>query len=239
MIWITFVGEGRSGHTAVSGILGSHPFVRLSEEQKYVSKWRRGYTKDEITGSLLSSGKGKYRSEMGFTNLDSDKKTLIAIGDKCGWDAVNEVQYRKGDTRILSQFGEAMEMPVKVIHTTRHPLDNIASWVNSPKYLKLHGGKTQLRMIRRYSRFYEAAEKVMDGQDVFHLRNEELIRDPRGLIIELVAWLGLPACHPWIDDVVKLISPDVHRGRDEVEWDEGRKQQVLGRRIIGSYPCIT
>ena len=252
MNWITFVGEGRSGHTVISGILGSHPHVRISEEQKYVSKWLRGMSREDILSDLHASGTGRYRRNMHsriaespgvsrsirFENLGSYEDPLMAVGDKCGWDSVNEILKRKGDPRILDYFGEAMGMPVKVIHTSRHPLDNIASWVNSPKYLRLHGDDIESRMVRRYSRFYEAAEKIMEGQDVYHLRNEELIHNPEGEIIKLATWLELPILHPWIDEVSHMISGSAHRGRDEVNWNERLKQEVLGSRVIGRYPSL-
>jgi hypothetical protein len=93
-------------------------------------------------------------------------------------------------------------------------------------------------MVRRYSRFYETAEMVMEGQDVYHLRNEELIHNPEGEITKLAEWLELPILQPWLSTAARLITKKAHRGRDDVNWDEDRKAGVLGSRIIGRYPSL-
>jgi hypothetical protein len=238
--WITFVGEGRSGHTIVSGILGSHPHIRMSEEQKYISKWCRGSTRDEILRALFNSGPGKTRAGMGFSNLRTFTEPLHSVGDKCGWDAVNEVHKRGQSPDILTRFSEFMDLPVKVIHTTRHPLDNITAWLSSPKYQRMFNDKDLLhrRMIRRYCRFYEAAEQVMVGQDVFHLKNEELIANPNDTIQRLSDWLGLPPNRPWRRASAKFVASKPHRRRDEYPWIEEYREQVLTWRVLERFPSL-
>ena len=62
MNWITFVGEGRSGHTIVSAILDSHPNLRIAEEQKLITKWWRDkWTRDQILDNVKKCGHGKER----------------------------------------------------------------------------------------------------------------------------------------------------------------------------------
>lgn len=240
MIWITFVGEGRSGHTVVSGILGSHPHIRMSEEQKYISKWCRGYRKTRIIDELLAAGPGRTRRDMGFPNLCHHTDPLMALGDKCGWDAVNEVRKRSQSPTILTRFSEFMEMPVKVIHTSRHPLDNISAWLMSPKYQRMHPDTDRLhnKMIRRYCQFYETAEEIMEGQDVFHLRNEELIADPSGTIQALSDWLGLPTDRAWRRASAKFINAKPNRRSQTYPWIENYREQVLGSRVLERFPSL-
>lgn len=240
--WITFVGEGRSGHTILSAILGSHPHIRMAEEEKYISKWCRGQSRDEILTALLASGTGRYRRTMGFSDASINTHTgeLLSIGDKCGWDAVNEVKKRDQSPDILTRFSSFIELPVKVIHSSRHPLDNITAWLSSPKYQRMYTNVELLhkRMIRRYCRFYEAAEMVMENQDVFHLRNEELIADPAATIQELSDWLGLPPDSEWCRASAKLVAAKPHRRRDEYPWIEEYKEQVLTWRVLDRFPSL-
>jgi hypothetical protein len=246
--WITFVGEGRSGHTIISAILGSHPHIRITEEQKFISKWCRGWTKEDILKGLFKSNDGGYlghrpygyRANMGFSGLRTFTDPLLVIGDKCGWDAVNEVAKRGQSPDILTRFSEFMELPVKVIHTSRHPLDNIASWINSPKYKRAHPDdefRTN-RMIQRYTKFYQAAEKTMEGQDVFHLRNEELISNPSQVIQDMADWLELPHNRPWRRYCAARVFDRPNLRRDEVVWLKNFKEEVLGDRVINRFSTL-
>jgi hypothetical protein len=240
MYWLTFVGEGRSGHTIVSGILGSHPHVRISEEQKYISKWLRGMSKEEILFNLNMSGEGKYRKTMKIPNLLNYKDPLLVVGDKCGWDAANEVRKRGASVDILTQFSNFMGMPVKVIHTTRHPLDNITAWVNSSKYERLIPDKDRRfnKMIARYTKFYEVAEKIMENQDVFHVSNEELIKDPELMFKTLCEWLNLPVTVSWCKEAASLVNNKPHRSRLEYEWPDKYVEQVMGYRVLDRFPSL-
>lgn len=231
MSWITFVGEGRSGHTIVSAILGSHPHIRMGEEQKYVSKWcRSGWSKEQINAHLLQSGVGKARKLLGFNDNDINTHTgsLIAVGDKCGWDAVNEYRKRDAPVDLLNQFGKHMGMPVKTIVTLRHPLDNISAWVSSPKYIRMFGDEGLLyrRMIRRYKQFHDAAVDILEDQDIFYLYNEELIANPELTIDMLANWLDLPQDNKWLENCASKVNPLPNQRRHELEWPEEYAKRV-------------
>src|SRR5258706_15413327 len=101
MIWLNFVGEGRSGHTVLSGALGSRMDVKLSEEQKNISKWRRGHSKEQVLKEHMAAGAGRTRRQQGWPNLDSFNN-LRVIGDKAGWDAVNEFNKRDAPTTVIN-----------------------------------------------------------------------------------------------------------------------------------------
>lgn len=228
--WITFVGEGRSGHTIVSAILGSHPNVFMGEEQKYISKWRReNWSRQQIIDHLLSSGEGRARKLLGFPGILDKKDPLLSIGDKCGWDAVNEVGKREYKGDILSDFGYFMQLPVKVIVTLRNPLDNISAWTQSAKYKRIYSDDDLRcrRMIRRYKRFHETALKVVVGHDNFLLHNEELIADPAAMCKSLCNWLGLPCPKDWQDMCASKVFKKPNERRHLTPWPEGYSEERL------------
>jgi hypothetical protein len=228
--WVTFVGEGRSGHTVVSGILGSHPHIRISEEQKFVSKWyRAGWSKKKILASLHKSGVGKERGPQGWRGVQTYEEPLLAVGDKCGWDAVNEVAKRAAPSDILTRFGSHMDMPVKTIVSLRHPLDNISCWVQSPKYQRIYGHERLLyrRMIRRYKRFHDHALNVIEGQDVFYLHNEDLIENPSHTIQALSEWLELPNNRAWRRSCASLVFKKPNRRSQTLNWPEEYRERVM------------
>jgi hypothetical protein len=210
----------------------------MAEEQKYISKWCRGFTREQILEALHASGGGRARRQQGWRNLDSHEEPLLSGGDKCGWDAVNEVAKRGQSPDIITRFSKFMDIPVKVIHSSRNPLDNISAWVQSPKYQRMFGDEGLLyrRMIRRYKRFYEHAERVMEDQDVFQLRNEELIADPRGTIASLADWLELPDDDEWLSYCAEKVYAKPNRRHVDLNWPEEYVKRVTD--AIELYPSL-
>lgn len=239
MNWIAFVGEGRSGHTIVSAILGSHPNARVSEEQKYISKWyREHWTREQIFQHLLQSGIGRTRKSLGFSGILEHKEPLQLVGDKCGWDAVNEYKKREAPKSILSDFEKFINISVKTIVTLRHPLDNISAWVVSPKYKRMYSDDNLRfrRMIRRYKRFYDAVLDILEGQDTYYLYNEILIAEPEKTVIDLANWLELPIEDKWLIMCCERIFKKAHQRRDELNWPKEYKKRVFD--YIDSCPLL-
>lgn len=230
MYWITFVGEGRSGHTIVSAILGSHPHIRLAEEQKYISKWcREPWDKERILNHLYQSGEGVERRKLGFPNILTYEEPLLAVGDKCGWDAVNEYRKRGASSDIITRFGNHMGMPVKTIVTVRNPFDNISAWIVSPKYQRLYKDNNLRfrRMIKRYKQFHDAANEIIKNQDVFYLYNEALISNPSEVIQELSDWLDLKSDREWRRYCASRVFKKPNKRSETLNWPEVYRQRVL------------
>lgn len=233
MIWLTFVGEGRSGHTIVSAILGSHPHGFIGEERKSISRWYRdGWSKDQIVNDVLTSGMGKERKTKGFDEKKvlSYSEPLLFMGDKCGWDATNEYTKRGAPKDIFNQFGQFMGMPVKVIVTVRNPFDNISAWCMSPKYQRLYPDENFLwkRMTRRYRRFHRAAQELIEeAGDYFVWYNEAAIQDPVGTIQTLSDWLELSADNEWVQDCSSKLFTKPNQRSNQIEWPEKYKKQTF------------
>ena len=239
MNWVTFVGEGRSGHTIVSAILGSHPHMRMGEEQKYISKYiRSGWTREQIIEHNLASGVGRARKLLEFPNILTHEEPLLAIGDKCGWDAVMEYRKRGAAPTLITDFGVHMRMPVKTIVTLRHPLDNISAWVDSNKYKRVYSDEPlrYRRMIRRYKQFHDAAIPLLENQDIFYLHNEELIADPYVVIGQLADWIGLSHDQEWLDDCASRVFKKPNQRRSEIDWPEEYVKRVTD--YIESCPLM-
>jgi hypothetical protein len=153
----------------------------------------------------------------------------MVVGDKCGWDAVNEYMKRDAPHDIITRFGDHMGMPVKTIVTLRHPLDNISAWVSSPKYIRMFGdeGLRYRRMIRRYKRFHTAADDlVLSCPEPFFLHNEDLIADPHSTIGDMSDWLGLPRDQKWVDMCASKVFKKPNQRRNQIEWPEEYVQRV-------------
>lgn len=238
MNWVNFVGEGRSGHTIISGALGCHPHVRISEEQKYISKWLRGWNVSRIITDLLESGPGSARLKQGWPALTTHVRPLEVIGDKAGWDAVNEYVKRGANSSLISEFGEFIGIPVKTIVTLRHPLDNIGSWSQGRKYKAQYPGEAARLhiLIKRHRRFYKAAWEILQGTDYFMVHHEDLIERPNHLLQELSDWLELPHDREWRRACGNRIWSNPRLRRSEVNWSPENLKTV--EDFIQEHPIM-
>lgn len=238
MIWVEFCGEGRSGHTVLSGALGSNPHVRISEEQKYISKYLRGYTQQEILVLLGQSGVGRARQAQGWYNLQSFTEPLQVIGDKCGWAAVNEVKKRDAPTSIINDFSQHMGMPVRTLVTIRHPLDNISSWASGNKYKRMYSDVPLRfrRLVRRYKQFYDTALDILQETDYMIVNHEELIAHPSETLQIISDYLELSANRPWRRASAKRIWNKPRLRRHEVDWPQASLDNIS--KFIDEHPLM-
>ena len=235
--WITFVGEGRSGHTIVSAILDSHPNLRIAEEQKLITKWwRDDWSRDQIITNVKQCGQGKERAPKALPGSLTWNEPLLYLGDKCGWDAVNLIKKQGAESDVLSKFGLHMGMGVRVIHTIRDPYENISAWLDSPKYKRQWPDlRYRTRMsIKRYSRFYSTADKLLTKYPAFSLYNEELCLDPKNVLIRLCTFLDIPVVEPWFSNAANSVFKTPHKRSDSIEWDK-KLWDMVGWRIVDRY----
>ena len=239
--WVTFVGHGRSGHTIVSAVLDSHPNARISEEQKYVSKWwMEGWKRKQIIRHLLPSGQGKERKLKQLPGSgawkDGEHERLV-MGDKWGLDGVSLVRKEGASADVLEQFADHMGMELKIIHTIRDPYDNISAWLDSPKYKRMFGEGNQLyaKSIRMYTRFYGAADQILSRHDHFTWRNDEFCADPRKVVTGLAEYLEIPVVEPWLTNAANSAFKRPNKRSEKVEWPEKWVKNV-DQRLIKRWP---
>lgn len=236
--WITFIGEGRSGHTIISAILDSHPNIRLAEEQKYITKWaKEGWERAKIIDATKKCGHGKERKPKALPGSLKWEEPLLAIGDKCGWDAVNLIKKQGESIDVLDRFSDHMQMPIKVIHSIRDPYDNICAWLDSPKYQRLYGTGNSLYMksIRRYARFYSVADELLKRHDHFDLHNAEICANPRKVITEMAEYLELPVVEPWLTNAVNSLFKRPNKRADRHDWPD-KWVRNIDERVITRWP---
>lgn len=235
--WITFIGEGRSGHTILSAILDSHPNVRIGEEIKSITKWiRDGHSRKKIMDEVKNSGQGKERKPKALPGGLTFEEPLLYLGDKCGWDAVMLVKHGVVGHDIFDRFGEHMGMPVKIIHSFRDPHENISAWINSPKYMRKWPdlGTRRQYSIKRYARFYGRAEALLVNNEHFDLANEDLCLKPEETLGNLCTYLDIPVVEPWFSNATNAVFKTPRKRATEDMWDEFWWDHV-GWRIIDRY----
>jgi hypothetical protein len=161
------------------------------------------------------------------------------VGDKCGWDAVNEYAKRGAPSSLINDYAAFIELPVKTIVTVRNPLDNIASWLRGNKARRMYLDRADRgeKLIRRYRRFYKNAVDILEQVDDYKVvQHERLVDSPSEVIQELADWLGLPHNRPWRRQSAKRIWSEPRERRHEVTYSETELDEI--RRIINTIPLL-
>lgn len=229
MIWFDILSPGRSGSTVLSGCLASHPLIRSSDEGGIIAKWHRGELEVSPLEAVTTSGIGPGRKGLGF---DRDRivrtKTPLVIGDKSDWSAVNEHRKRGAPVTLLKDFATAFGYDLKIIVSVRDPFANVTTKIISPKYVRAYPDERQRwkQMTRTYRRIYRSIEEMVAGTDYVVISNEKFIAAPRGTLIELAAWLNLPADAEWLKYCESKVFKVV-RAPADIEWPPDRRDAMV------------
>lgn len=227
-----FIGYPRSGHTLVGSLLDAHPDVVISHELDALRYLRAGFGKERIFSLILHKDKeftGKGREWTGYDYSVEDQwqgryRRLRVIGDKKGGGSSRHLQTRPD---IIEKLRETVDLPLKLIHIVRHPLDNIAT--HKRKY-SVH--PTLQEAIDDYFKRVDANYKLkqqMNDDEWCELTHEEFVDDPVGTITTLINFLGVEPYADFIEASASKVFKSTTNSRNKIEWPQEMVDQVAER----------
>ena len=175
-------GMFRSGSTLTEQILAGHPRITAGGELAFLPRLvqQRLAPFPEAAGHLAADAAvelaGEYRAMLSRTFPGAD-----IVTDK------------RPDNFLYLGMIKRLFPDAKIVHTTRHPLDNILSIYflhldPSMSYaLDLEDAAHHYREYRRLMRHW----KALFGDDILDLSYDSLVRDPEAEVRQLLAFLGL------------------------------------------------
>jgi hypothetical protein len=223
-----FIGTARSGHTLVGALLDAHPEMVISNEVHALLYVDAGLKRDELF--WLLEHRAARDAERGRVNGDykylvpgqwqGRARTLRVIGDKRGGGTTRVLGERPG---LLRRFQSTVEVPVRVVHVVRHPLDNVATialrqWnMAAPPALAMWWAAWRyLQRARTNARLLEEL-----GDAVLTVRHEDLIADPRTVLAALCQHFEVAAPEDYLMDCASIVWESPRRRRDTVTWPKG------------------
>lgn len=251
MKWISFLGTGQSGHTAVAACLDAHPNVIIAEEQSYVKKLISGRaTKEKLIWECTRYCKSFKTNTTSHRKKDIPinspycgtwRDELLCIGNKMGWEFTGP--YLKRGRSKFPGFCEKIEMPVKVIHVVRNPFDNIASWALTRREERVTGaGKIRKPMslddcIQRYENHTRAAlEAIYPYTKLKLVHIEKFCDNVDRELREICLFLDIPFDSDWSLNCAKAIFDGPRIKRDRINWSSDQTSRI--REIINSYQFL-
>lgn len=232
-----FLGYARSGHSIVATLLNAHPEMVVSNELHALRFVQRGFRRDQIFALILALDKSFGESGRKWTGYDyivpdeyqGSFTRLRVIGDKKGGATSRAFADRPG---LLRKLRETIKVPIRVVHVTRNPFDNIAR-MSKTGTADLGG------MLVRYSGLCDSVSRVRDeltSEELFDTRHEDFSRCPESVLESICGFLGVSASAKYLADCASIVNEPTTRARDTVSWTKDQIASV--NRLIDRYPFL-
>lgn len=246
--FVMFIGYPRSGHTLIGSLLDAHPHIMVSNEYD-VLKQISNYHGDNLPQYILS---GIYenckqhqgqRIQSGYDYTVPNqyqagyKDYISVIGDKKGGKTTKRfVENYDVAYGLLTNFKKQINKPIKCLHVTRNPFDNISSMTlrKHCKLMDLTYSTTYFakmapikvddnlleRMIDKYFSFVKKNEQL-SGLDIwqsYQLFTEDLIESPALELSKLCNFLRVFADSDYLEDCASIVMKKVKKTRLIIDW---------------------
>jgi hypothetical protein len=235
-----FIGYPRSGHSVVGSLLDAHPDMIVAHELNALKFIEAGCTRAELFWLLTENSRrfaehgrqwGDYRYEVPG-QWQGRWRALQVIGDKKGGSSSMLLGRKPG---LLDALRRVVPEPLRVIHVTRNPYDNIATMARKDT-------RDLGKAIRLYFELCETNRRIAaaaGAASVIHLRSEELIGDPAAALRRLATFLGVEAPADWLAACAKTVAPAPHRSRDAHPWPAPARARIEAgiaeHEFLGGY----
>jgi hypothetical protein len=241
-----FIGYARSGHTLVGSMLNAHPDIVIAHELDAVNYVRHHFNRAQLFALLLERDQrfaSLGNSWAGYEyqvpgQYQGRYERLRVLGDKRGNSAAMEIARWP---ELLDRVRQVVKLPIRVIHVTRNPYDNIATAARRHKF-----PPSKNTVVSQATRWYEQsceavykARGLLEPSELVDIRYESFIAEPAAALAELCAFVGVEPRADYLEACAGMVWPSAKRTRDSVEWtEEDRRgvERVIDRfGLLGSY----
>jgi hypothetical protein len=236
-----FIGYPRSGHSLVGSLLDAHQNMVIAHELDALKYIKYGFSKDQIFYLILENSKKftiKGREWTGYTYLVPNQwhsrfTNLKVIGDKKGGRSTIIL---KNKPNLLDKLKKVINIPIKFIHVTRNPYDNI-----SRMFLR-----NQIRYNDNINKacdaYFSMCETILNlknninKSDIFDFKIESLIENPKYALNKLVNFLELETSDDYLKDCSSIVFKKQKLSRSEIKWN--RESIYYVKKKIEAYEFL-
>jgi len=222
--FLLFIGTPRSGHSVVGAILDAHPDAAIAHERDALALIAGGASGPALIAALITTsraqaaGRGQgggdrgYRFDYALPGQGRIRGAPRVVGDKLGGGTTTLLGRQPA---LLERLRAAVGCPLRVLHVTRHPADNVAT-ISRRRAIPLP------EAIAVYARYCADLARVrrdlLRPGELMTLRHEALLTRPRPALRRLAAHLGLAPDPSWIEAGCGLLYDRPRRSRAEIAW---------------------
>ena len=154
---------------------------------------------------------------------------LRVIGDKHAGRAARRL---RDEPELLDRLRAVADVPIRVLHITRNPFDNIASIARN-RELPL---AQAIEIYRDLGVAVDGVRAHLSRDELLDLSYESILRDPGGEISAILRFIGVGASSEYVSSCASLVDRGGRRGRATLEWSTDERRQV--EEIVASRPVL-
>jgi len=229
-----FVGYGRSGHSLVGSLLDAHSEIVIAHELDALRYVQRGFRRSQLYGLLLQRERAFTSVGRSWTGYDYSVpgqsqgtfRRLRVIGDKRGWMTTLRLGQRP---ELLDRLRRLVGVPLRVIHVTRNPYDNIATMAQRSD-MSLDAA------IAQYTALSDTVAEVhgrLRPEEIIDVCYEHFVAEAPASLAALCRFLGVEATESYVTGCSSIIRPP-RQSRDDLQWSAHQRTDV--DRIIAAHP---
>lgn len=237
-----FAGYARSGNSLVGALMDAHPEIIISHELDALGKLTKGFNYRQIWAMILENSRKyvrKGRKWSGYSYVVKKQyqgrfTNLRVIGDKKG-SRTNQLLTER--INLIERLKEEMPVPVRIIHVIRNPFDNIVA--RASKGYDVRQEITPVGIRNNISRHFAQAsvnQRIISesGCHVLTIRYEELIANPRAVLIQICDFLELEASPAWLRACAAIVFEKPHKTRFDFDYPKEMIDEI--NQQMGMFP---
>ncbi len=242
-----FIGFGRSGHSLIGALLNAHPNMVVSHELGALKYVYAGFSKIQIYYLILKNAQlsAQEGQELGgyVYNVPNQwqgrVEKLRVIGDR---DGAGDTRRLKISPRYIQRLRRILDVKLKFIFVIRNPYDNITTKLKRrlKKKQGLEGHDCNVMdVINFYFSLCETIanfKKMLKDNEIFVLRHESFIENPKLRLKELCYFLGVDAPDDYLNDCASIVYKTPHKSRYDIQWSNELIEIVKNR--MDKYPFL-
>jgi len=247
-----FIGHSRSGHSLVGALLDAHenvccsfhthPLKRIRSHHGKKSLIRRAIFR-EIRESSRINVKRTESYDFQVPGLWQGKdENITAIGDKAGRGSVKELirTSRGKQFPLFDKLRRIVGVPVKVIHITRNPYNNITTMFKNVS----KSGSTIKKTFDAYFGVCKDVKKIRkylqsQGVQILTIRHENFVGSPKDGLTRLCEFLGVACDGVYLEKCSSFVFDKPTSRFKKAEWNdkllESAKEHIKRYEFLEGY----
>jgi hypothetical protein len=233
-----FIGSQRSGHSVVGSLIDAHPDAVIAHELDALGYVKAGFSRNQLFTLIVRKANrdalgGRTQGDYAYAvpnQWQGRFRRLRVIGDKQGGRSVRRMMK---DPHLIEKAGRLVGRPIAFVHVTRNPFDNIGTL-----HQRNTRGTALDQMIEGYFALCRGVAETRSrfGDDVIHVRHEDLLADPGTALRRLCRFLDLDADDDYVDDCAGILFTSPRRTRHATAWTDAQLRRVQAG--IAEYPFL-
>jgi len=160
---------------------------------------------------------------------------LQVIGDKQGGTITQDIAFYPS---LLDSFKQEINIPIKVIHVTRNPYDNIRTILQKNKSMiqritqRLKSKENIKSLDAAITAYFFLCKSVaemkpsIEPNNWLDVRHEDLIENPQSVLKKICDFLEVESPEDYLKDCASIIFESPNKSRYKVNWDDQQIQRV-------------